>query len=86
LCSISFRAEMKQADMGSTRRHFAVELRTSAAQPVRGRMLRAEIDGEVAEVVLVIELPTIRPLIFSSRQRIVRPFPRREESKLRNSW
>ncbi len=35
------------------RDHFAVELQHQAQHAVRSRMLRAEIDGEVAEVLFV---------------------------------
>ena len=43
---------MKQADMRiNALDHFAVEFENEAQNPVRGRMLRPEIDREVADVV-----------------------------------
>jgi hypothetical protein len=42
-------AAVEQADMGvDPRHHLAVELEDQAQHPVRRRMLRSEIDGEVA--------------------------------------
>ena len=44
---------MQQADMRiDALDHLAVELQHQAQHAVRGRMLRPEIDGEVAEVLL----------------------------------
>ena len=46
-----FGAAMKQADMRiDARDDFAVELQHQTQHAMRGRMLRPEIDGEVAEV------------------------------------
>ena len=49
-----FGAAMKQADMRiDPRDHFAVELQHQTQHAVRRRMLRPEIDREIAEVLLV---------------------------------
>ena len=50
-----FGAAMQQADMRiDAGDDLAVELQHQAQHAVRGRMLRSEIDGEIAEVLLLV--------------------------------
>src|ERR1700681_2372656 len=75
-------AAVKQADMRvDPRDHFAVELQHQTQHAVRGRMLRAEVDREVAEVVFGHRAGQLlaASLLVAGKDRIVRAFPWREE-------
>ena len=82
---------MQQADMRvDALDHLAVELQHKAQNAVRRRMLRAEVDGEVAEVfaaarLMVLSLPRLSLRLLVARQHVVGAFPGREEVEWRNS-
>ena len=72
-------AAMQQADVRiDALDDLAVELQHQAQHAVRGRMLRPEIDGEVAEVCSAIS-HRLRLGLLVARQHVVRAFPRRQE-------
>src|SRR6266567_7436935 len=76
--------------------YLAVELEYQAQHAVRRRMLRPEIDGEIAQrgfghftcrtaarmPPLIASWPSWRLGLFVARQHVLRPFPRREEIEI----
>ena len=74
-------AAMEQPDMRiDALDHLAVELEHQPQHAVRGRMLRAEVDGEVAKV-LGHQVPALRLLVAGQRH-VARALPRREEIEI----